>query len=450
MHPRSSHSLVTAVAATVFAQACSTGRTADEPRAALIPAPEVGAAAPAERSPEGLARLLDAHDGATGAEKARLAAQVDEVAAQRYATVSRLFWYTDLDEARAAARASGKPILSLRMLGRLDEDWSCANSRFFRVALYANAELSRWLRDTFVLHWSSERPVPKLTIDFGDGRRIATTMAGNSAHYVLDADGRVLDVLPGLMTPRAFRDELEAVVELAGRLDGTSAGDRARLLEEHHAGRVEAIDRTWKKLGAAQIPAGTFEVSLAAAQRRTVSKAFVEMPVVKTAQLGPDPSSIPADSDLWEQIGIRLLAERGLETEAPAAAAFLADELDARILPAPVVLDAQSRALVETLAPVDWTDAEHGALDEPERAALIRRFEGAIVADTALDTLQLRRIVHAQLAGLARAELPMRFADVNAWVYGTLFLTPAADPWLGMATPGVFTGLPRDGVVEPR
>jgi hypothetical protein len=31
---------------------------------------------------------------------------------------SGLYWYTDLEKAKAAARASGRPILSLRLLGR--------------------------------------------------------------------------------------------------------------------------------------------------------------------------------------------------------------------------------------------------------------------------------------------------------------------------------------------
>ena len=432
MNLRPSHSLVTAVA--VFAQACSTGHTVGEPRAELIPAPEVGAET-GGRTPAALERLLAEYDRATGDDKARLAALVDEAAAQRYATVSRMFWYTDLGDAREAARASGKPILSLRMLGRLDEDLSCANSRFFRVALYANAELSQWLRDHFVLHWSSERPVPKLTIDFGDGRSIATTIAGNSAHYVLDADGQVLDILPGLMTPKAFRHELEPFVELAADLDGASADARARRLEEHHAGGVEAIDRTWKKLGAAEIPEMTWGASLMAAERRAMSKAFVEAPVVKTAKLGDEPADIAADSKLWEQIGVRLLAERGLESQVQITALFGAD-VDRRVLPPPAVLDTQSRALVEQL--------EGDDLEEYQLAALIQRFEASIVADTGLNLTQLRSMVHSQLASFAREHIPADFDQLNAWVYGTLFLTPATDPWLGMANPGVFTGLPKE------
>jgi hypothetical protein len=236
------------------------------------------------------------------------------------------------------------------------------------------------------------------------------------------------------MTPKAFRHELEPVVELAADLDGASADTRARLLEEHHAGGAEAIDRLWKKLDAAAVPELTWGESLMAAERRAMSKAFVEAPVVKTARLGDEPTDLAADSKLWEQIGVRLLAERGLESQVQITALFGAD-VDKRVLPPPAVLDAQSRALIEQL--------EGDGLEEHQLAALIQRFEASIVADTALNLTRLRGMIHAQLASFARENLPADFAMLNAWVYGTLFLTPASDPWLGMSTPGVFTGLPK-------
>ena len=64
-----------------------------------------------------------------------IAAALDKVAAQRDSYAAGLFWYSDFDQAKAAAKASTKPILSLRLLGKLDEDLSCANSRFFRLTL---------------------------------------------------------------------------------------------------------------------------------------------------------------------------------------------------------------------------------------------------------------------------------------------------------------------------
>ena len=61
----------------------------------------------------------------------------------------------------------------LRLLGRLDDELSCANSRFFRTALDANAEVSAYLREHYVLtlqHWISrlERCQKEATEIVGD------------------------------------------------------------------------------------------------------------------------------------------------------------------------------------------------------------------------------------------------------------------------------------------
>ncbi len=58
----------------------------------------------------------------------RLRAALDTVSAQRDAFASGLYWYTDLESAKAAASESHRAILSLRLLGRLDEELSCANT----------------------------------------------------------------------------------------------------------------------------------------------------------------------------------------------------------------------------------------------------------------------------------------------------------------------------------
>jgi hypothetical protein len=76
--------------------------------------------------------------------------------------------------------------------------------------------VSQLLREHFVLHWQSVRPVPKLTIDFGDGRKMERTLTGNSIHYVMDSDGRVIDALPGMYGPGAFRRELERISGCSG------------------------------------------------------------------------------------------------------------------------------------------------------------------------------------------------------------------------------------------
>lgn len=146
--------------------------------------------------PRGLATYLKQHGASASLD-------LDRICAQKDAHTSLLYWFTDLDAAKAEARATRRPILSLRLLGRLDEERTCANSRFFRKLLYPDAKVRSILGERFVLHWQSVRPVPILTLDFGD-RRIEKTITGNSLHAVLDAEGRPVDALPGLFDPATF------------------------------------------------------------------------------------------------------------------------------------------------------------------------------------------------------------------------------------------------------
>ena len=82
-----------------------------------------------------------ANPSATDEEWQRISAALDAVAQQRNSYIAGLYWYTDLDSARKASKALGKPILSLRLLGKLTDEFSCANSRFFRTVLYPNEEV---------------------------------------------------------------------------------------------------------------------------------------------------------------------------------------------------------------------------------------------------------------------------------------------------------------------
>jgi len=358
-----------------------------------------------------------------GPVKDSLALRIDATAHQKYATVSRLYWHVDLASARAAAREQGRPILHLRMLGSLEEDLSCANSRLFRATLYANQELSAFLRERFVLYWSSERPVPRVTIDYGDGRTLERTTAGNSAHYVLDERGNVLDVLPGLYTPAAFRHELEASLALAARVRDTSDSERARLVAEYHQQLVSAAQRNWKAFtstvgwipGMRQLPAQT-RSELETAQRATVSKMAVEVRDLRVFAKEVAPEAIPEDQiETWVAAGRALNGVR--------------------------VLDDASRALVVRLH--NAGPSELRATDEDLRA-LIARLERTIVGDTALNQLRLRPQISREIV---RRGGRFDFAALNGWIYAQVFRTPRADAWLGLLQRDVFTGLPGDGVV---
>lgn len=409
-----------------------------------LPDPQI--AALRDRGPAALEALLARYDHAAPEDRDALAATIDAVAGQRYATTSRLYWYTDLARAEQAAQQLHRPILALRMLGDLRDDLSCANSRLFRATLYANAQVSAFLRAHFVLYWSTERVVPTVTIEFGDGRKIVRTTTGNSAHYVLDEDGHVLDVLPGLYAPTVFTRELDKSLALADQVRGLPDARRTRAIADYHAAAITATDRAWQRAGNAPyvkgskylLGTGDVDSALARAQAATMSKMVIEVPDLQKVGL-VQPGELPDDAALWSAIGQKVW---NIGDGAAAAPEPPSRRARAPRVPPSMVLDAASRALITQLHNAG-PDGQRATA--PELAAVIARLEQHIVADTALNQFTLRQTIHHQIAARPGAD----FATLNAWIYEAVFATPATDPWLGLRARTDFTGLPGDGVVMP-
>ncbi len=332
---------------------------------------------------------------------------LDAVCAQRDCAASGLYWYTDLDLARAEAMRTGKPILSLRLLGRLDEEVSCANSRFFRTVLYPDPKVSRVLRDDFVLHWASVRPVPRLTIDFGDGRTLAGTITGNSIHYVLDPEGRVVDALPGLYGPGLFLSRLRAAGREAKALAAADPRYFGLARAEYHRQRLAAIDRFLsRELGVPELPPVPVVVSdpptAEEAAVLATSKSAIEIPVVRALSLGTRTAQIGG-------IDWRALADR--------------HRSDWEL----------SRASRRFLL------AKHGAADPAEGQRVLARFEELVGEDTVRNEYVLHAVLHTWLANELSTQTDVD--ELNERVYADLFLTPDSDPWLGLRTADTYLAL---------
>ncbi|HYC91988.1 MAG TPA: hypothetical protein VEO54_22440 [Thermoanaerobaculia bacterium] len=310
---------------------------------------------------------------------------LDRVCAQKDCHTSRLFWYTDLAQAREAARTSGRRVISLHMLGRLDEELSCANSRFFRVMLYSDPEIAALMRERYVLHWHSVRPVPRVTIDMGDGRTIQQTITGNSVHYLLDADGTLLDALPGLHSPAAFRAQLEEWLAL----------DRARL-REYHAARAQKALKRGLSYGFEQVRESSVRRPTAQeATMRARSKARVERPLLSQLTIGLRP---PAP-ERWTA-----LAEEQGES---------------------VQFSKPSIELMQRKQPLT-----------PETLDNLRR---SVAVETIFNDVSLHRRVHEWFAAGEEYDL----VSLNERIYAELFLSPTDDPWLGLDPQSAFAALPR-------
>lgn len=351
---------------------------------------------------------------------------LDKLCQQRDCYASKLYWYTDLEQAKAAAKSSGKPILSLRLLGSLDTDLSCANSRFFRVALYPNAEISQKLRESFILHWQSVRPVPKVTIDFGDGRKLERTITGNSIHYILDSSGRPIDAIPGLYGPKAFLSQLQQAQVAAKEISKRSGSQREAFLRQYHRDRLNVIQTKWtadlSRLGIQSPPRlveslnnSTEPPNATVAGSMAVAKMRVESPMLNTLQPANagnqnTPSEI-TDQATWNRI----------------AQLYIAD----------AKLDQNSIALIRAKK---FQSAKNPA-DNLSR--LIRNFEAAMALDTVRNEYMLHRQIHQWFVeGNQTSNVDM----LNEKVYAELFLTPSSDPWLGLAPNDIYSAIDNDGV----
>ena len=365
------------------------------------------------------------HDGDL---RKRILAAVDAVAGQKDAASSGLYWYTDLDQARAVAKKEGKPILSLRLLGNLDTEFSCANSRFFRTVLYADDTVSRALRDRFVLHWASVRPVPKVTIDMGDGRVICRTVTGNSIHYVLDADGRTVDALPGLYGPKAFLRVLEDA-ETAERELRTSATDpaaRAAKLAEWHAKRSAAAEAALAQDLLTVMPAtqaASVRDGVGASDAR-LSPGRIEGSRAKALRAGVT-SRVSPDEETWARI-----------------AALPAHADDARLGPVARAIVKQKRGPAAPAARAAGRIAVGKMQVEDPLLRLVANFERSVAEDTVRNEYALHSRIHDWFAAkLPEALDPAGPNWLNEKVYAELFLTPTSDPWLGLAPEDVYTAL---------
>ena len=350
----------------------------------------------------------------------RLTLALDQVSQQRNSYASGLYWYTDFEQAKQAAKASGKPILSLRLLGNLSEEFSCANSRFFRTVLYANTDVSKYLREHFILHWKSVRPAPRVTIDFGDGRRLERTLTGNSIHYILDSNGQLVDALPGLYGPAAFMRGLEQAETLAKEVAGKSQVERWEAMRAYHGGRIQAIAGDWAKdvaMTGGRVPEdvakrierrksnpGAIEIAPVA-----VTKAITEVNILKS--ITADATALEAATDLtiWNKIA-----------ELHGA--------DARV-------DKNSIALItrqnQTLL------ADQGLLSRT-----VRNLEKYMALDTVRNQYMLRTKLHAWFYTGMATDLD----GLNEMVYAQLFQTPSSDPWLGLYSSDVYTALENGGI----
>ena len=126
-------------------------------------------------------------------------------------------WHDSFSAAAEEAKRLGKPILFLSMFGQLDEEMPCANARTLRATLFKDPEFLKLVSQDVVPAWEMVRPVPKITVDLGDGKAVKRTVRGNAVMYLCNSDGKVVDAYPGVYTPEDFMPAVRESISMAGK-----------------------------------------------------------------------------------------------------------------------------------------------------------------------------------------------------------------------------------------
>jgi hypothetical protein len=125
--------------------------------------------------------------------------------------------------------------------------------------LFSDERVREVLNNQVIASWEMVREVPKVTIDFGDGRVLERTLKGNTVIYLCKPDGTVIDAYPGIYTPDDFLRELQKGLDILHSSPG------AALAEWHKA-----------KIG---------ELATNEFKRSALSKAVVETPLLNALGL---------------------------------------------------------------------------------------------------------------------------------------------------------------------
>lgn len=336
-----------------------------------------------------------------------------------------------------------------------------------RTVLYANKGLSEYLAANFVLAWTSERPVPKITIDFGDGRKLERTITGNAVHYVTDAQGHPLDALPGLYAPGHFKNALEKARLLHAEVKDKPEAQREALVKLFHASRAASLELAFgtavNRAGGQIKPSGLVmgrELTDAEAEFmakvdenfarkalvRAASKSRVEGPMLNVI-MGYDRAGLEATTvEVWRKIAFAELPNPGLDSRSLV--------LMAREVGGLGRLDAAAAASVRNRAnPFAAEKAVERAMGKSvmvegpmlkalsEAESALAKMAGNFEETLAMDTLRNEYQFHSQVHHwFAKGEVK-DFDGLNERVYREVFLTPRSDKWLGLADEGSFTGI---------
>ncbi|MGV3722774.1 MAG: hypothetical protein ACO1SX_17865 [Actinomycetota bacterium] len=323
--------------------------------------------------------------------------------------------------------------------------------------MLSDPEIARTINEKFVACWDTVRPVPKVTIDFGNGKSLVRTLAGNTVISICLPDGRPLDAFPGVYTPADFKAQLAPTLDLFASLNwkqDRASQVSAQVGEWHRARFVEGVQKEGR--------------------RTTLSKAAVESPLLQALGIrgmnamsfgaGPSPSAPEPDAaatpsapmepmlrTTTSKAAVQSVVLDRLSTVPPAAVPSvrpvppaspdpLADPRGAFAALSSRIEDASKRAATIRELRTNLNPATAAQPKTPEQLG-----KEAVEADSRINVQAIRPAVH--LWFMANGALPNQ-RQLRDAMYKDLLHVPVDDPYLGL-TAALVPGTPNGMATPP-
>lgn len=110
--------------------------------------------------------------------------------------------------------------------------------------MFSDKAVAEYINNNFEPVWQSVRPVPTVTIDFGNGKTLVRTLKGNIATYVCTAPGRVLDILPGIYNAKEFVASLDQMLKLHSQVANKFTDGQDKILVSYHERKAKTLAKS--------------------------------------------------------------------------------------------------------------------------------------------------------------------------------------------------------------
>jgi hypothetical protein len=259
--------------------------------------------------------------------------------------------------------------------------------------LLSDTRVARFVNDNFVACWQTVRPVPQVTIEFGNGKKLKRTLGGNTVIEVCLPDGRVVDAFPGLYLPEDFIKEVGPALDLVRTLD-----------REMPDAAVAAAVTAWHRARGAARPPSRIAIS--------VEKSIVESPLLRALRVD---SKTPPTTDLLASALGRTPVALDAGEDPRTALARVSQQLE----------DVSKQP-----ATVEQLRQRFLAVSDARRPTPGQLGEMALRVDSRTNVVWTRAAVHLLFATYDR--LP-RGRECWDTVFKQILHVPVDDPYLGLA-----------------